>query len=184
MCHAGTSLEPVNQFALSKCLARGGLLPNQRQRLYNVLQENSGVFGSSIADLNSIPIVKQYIATGNAKPIKQRVYPTSHHHHKEIEKQGKEILKNGIIKHSITPWTSPVVLVRKADKTLRLCIDYRNPNKTTIKDSNPLPHIQDTLDTLCGNTLFRVVKLWRVDVTRQLLLHMPDSSNIFVYPLD
>ena len=55
MCHADTSPEPVNQHALSECLVQSDLLPNQRQQLYNVLQENSGVFRSSIADLTSTP---------------------------------------------------------------------------------------------------------------------------------
>ena len=64
------------------------------------------------------------------------------------------MLQNGIIESSVSPWVSPVVLVSKADKTLWLCIDYRNLNKTTIKDSYPLPHIQDTLGTLYGNNLF------------------------------
>ena len=55
MCHADTSPEPVNQHALSECLVQSDLLPNQRQQLYNVLQENSGVFRSSTADLTSTP---------------------------------------------------------------------------------------------------------------------------------
>ena len=54
MCHADISPEPVKQRALSECLARSDLLSNQRQRLYNVLQENSGIFRSSIADITSI----------------------------------------------------------------------------------------------------------------------------------
>ena len=86
----------------------------------------------------------------NAKPIKQRAYHASHHHCQEIEKQVEEMLCNGIIEPSVSPWASPVVLVTKADNTLGLCIDYRTLNKATIKDSYPLPHIQDTLDTLHG----------------------------------
>ena len=117
-----------------------------RQRLCNILQENSGVFGSSIADLTSTPLVKHYIDTGNGKPIKQRAYWTSHHHRKEIEKQ--KVLQNGIIEPSVSSWTSPAILVRKADKTLRFCIDYWSLNKTTTKDSCLLPQIQDTLGTL------------------------------------
>ena len=62
------------------------------------------------------------------------------------------MLRNGIIERSVSPWASPVVLVTEADNTLRLCIDYWNRNKATIKDSYPLPHIQDTLDTLYGTT--------------------------------
>ena len=68
--HTDAFLEPVNKCALSECLAQSDFLPNQRQQLY-VLQENSGTFGSSIADLTIAPLVKHYIDTGNAKPIKQ-----------------------------------------------------------------------------------------------------------------
>ena len=69
------------------------------------------------------------------------------------------MLQNGIIKPSVSPWASPVVLVTKAEKTLRLCIDYWSLNKATIKDSYPLPQIQDTLDTLYGNNLFTTLDL-------------------------
>ena len=51
------------------------------------------------------------------------------------------MLQNGIIEPSVSPWASPVMLDTKADKTLRLCIDYRSLNIATIKDSYPLPHI-------------------------------------------
>ena len=118
--YASTSPEPVSHHVLSDCLAQSDLLPNQRQPLYNVLQENSDVFGSSIANLTSTPLIKHYISTGNAKPIKQRAYRASHHHHKEIKKQVEEILQNGIIKPSVT---------------LQLYIDYWSLNKATIKDS-------------------------------------------------
>ena len=126
--HTNTPPEPVSQYALSKCVTISDVLPNQSQSLCTVLQEKSGVFGSSIPDLSSIPLVKHYIDTGNAKPIKQRAYRASHHHRQEIEKQVKEMLQNGIIEPSVSPWASPVVLVTKADKTLRLCIDYWSLN--------------------------------------------------------
>ena len=119
MCHGDTFAELVNPHALSECLAQSDLMPNQRQRLCNVLYKNSGVFGSSIADLTSTPLVKHYIDTANAKPIKQvGGNTTSHHYHKEIEKQVKGMLQNGIIEPSVSLWASPVVLVRKTDKTL------------------------------------------------------------------
>ena len=116
--------ESVSQHALSECLAHSDLLTSQRQSMHTLLQENSGVFGSSIADLSSTLLVQHYIDTGNAKPIKQRAYRASHHHRQEIEKQVEEMLCNGIIEPSVSPWASPVVLVTKADNTLRLCIDY------------------------------------------------------------
>ena len=72
-------------------------------------------------------------------------------------KKVKDLLQNSIIEPSVSLQASPVVLVKKADKTSHLCIDYRNFNKTAIKD--PLPHIQDTLDMLCGNSLFTTFDL-------------------------
>ena len=151
--------ESVSQHALSECLAHSDLLPSQRQSIHTLLQENSGVFGSSIADLSSTLLVQHYNDTGNAEPIKQRAYRASHHHRQEIEKQVEEMLCNGIIEPSVSPWASSVVLVTKADNTLRLCIDYWNLDKVTIKDSYPLPHVQDTLDTLYGNNLFTTLDL-------------------------
>ena len=103
--------------------------------------------------------MKHYIDTGNAKPIKQRAYCASHHYCKEIQKQGEELLQNGIIEPSVSLPASPVVLVKKADKTFRLYIDYRSLDKATIKDNCALPHIQDTLDTLHGNNLFTTLDL-------------------------
>ena len=68
---ANATPEPVSQHALSECLAHSDLLPSQRQSMHTPLQENSGVFRSSIVGLSSTPLVQHYIDTGNAKPIKQ-----------------------------------------------------------------------------------------------------------------
>ena len=85
------------------------------------------------------------------------------------------------------------MLVRKADKILRLCIDYYNLNKTTIKDSCPLIHIQDTLDTLYGNNLLTTLDLlkgyYQIEVEessreKTAFIHMSGSSSILVCPLD
>ena len=65
--------ESVSQHALSQCLAHRDRLPSQRQSMHTLLQENSGVFESSIADLSSTPLIQHYIDTGNAKLIKQRM---------------------------------------------------------------------------------------------------------------
>ena len=62
--------------------------------------------------------MKHYIDTGDPRPIKQRIYGPSHYQCNKIEKQVKKILQNGIIKPSVSPCVSPVVLVRKTDKTV------------------------------------------------------------------
>ena len=69
------------------------------------------------------------------------------------------MLRNGITEPSVSPWSSPIMMVTKADNTPRLCIDYRNLNKATIKDNYPLPLIKDTLGTLYGNNSFTTLDL-------------------------
>lgn len=73
----------------------------------------------------------------------------------EIEK-----LKNqGLIEESSSPWSSPLVLVQKKDKTWRLCVDYRRLNAQTIKDAYPIPRIADDLDALSGSKWFTSLDL-------------------------
>ena len=76
--------------------------------------------------------------------------------------------RQGIIEQSISPWSSPVVLVRKKDETTRFCVYYRRPNDVTRKDSFPLPHIDTTLDALNGSRWFSTLDLksgyWQVEL--------------------
>ena len=77
----------------------------------------------------------------------------------EIEKQINTMLEQDIIKVSSSPWSSPVVLVKKKDGTIRFCVDYRKRNAVTRKDSYPLPRIDDALDALSGAKYFTTLDL-------------------------
>jgi len=74
-----------------------------------------------------------------------------------VEKEISELLNLGIIKRSDSPWASPIVLVPKADGSLRLCTDYCKVNKLTMPDPFPLPCVEDLADQVgCAKYLTKI----------------------------
>jgi len=110
-------------------------------------------------DLGRTSLVKHTINTNNRPPIKQpprRVAPAKR---EEIERAVNEMAALGLIERSDSPWSSPIVLATKKDGSKRFCVDYRALNEVTVKDSYPLPRIDDTLDALTGVQWFSTLDL-------------------------
>jgi hypothetical protein len=68
-------------------------------------------------------------------------------------------LKKGYIRPSVSPWGAPIPFVKKNDGTLRLCIDFRQLNKATVKNKYPLPIIDDLFDKLRGENIFSKIDM-------------------------
>ncbi|XP_052736657.1 uncharacterized protein LOC128197864 [Vigna angularis] len=77
----------------------------------------------------------------------------------ELKKQIEDLLEKQFIRPSASPWGAPVLLVKKKDGSSRLCVDYRQLNKLTIKNKYPLPRIDDLMDQLHGATVFSKIDL-------------------------
>jgi len=131
----------------------------ERERLKKILGEFLDIFSTGEYDVGQTDISRHTIDTGDAKPIKQVLRRQPYAHLEIIDKQVAEMLKAEIIEESRSPWVSNVVIVTKKDGTARFCIDYRNLNSVTIKDSYPLPRIDTCLDTLGGSKLFSTFDL-------------------------
>ena len=78
------------------------------------------------------------------------------------------MLNRGIIRPSTSPWASPIILVKKKDETDRLIVDFGRLKSVTLKDSYPLPRIEDALDAVNGTKYFSYMDLmngfWQVEM--------------------
>ena len=72
----------------------------------------------------------------------------------EVKRQIEELMQKQFIRPSASPWGAPVLLAKKKDGKLRLCVDYRELNKLTVKNKYPLSRIDDLLDQLGGAKVF------------------------------
>jgi hypothetical protein len=94
-----------------------------------------------------------------AVPVSRTPYWMSTPELVELKLQLKEMMDKGYIQPSVPPWGAPVLFVKKKDGTLRLCIDYRQLNKVTIKNKYPFPRIDDLFNQLGGASIFSKIDL-------------------------
>ncbi|KAL0546072.1 hypothetical protein IC582_015977 [Cucumis melo] len=92
-------------------------------------------------------------------PLSKAPYRMTPAELKELKVQLQRLLNKGFIQSSVSPWGVPVLFVKKKDGSMRLCIDYRELNKVTVKNKYPLPRIDDLFDQLQGATVFSKIDL-------------------------
>src|SRR5581483_3925764 len=94
-----------------------------------------------------------------AAPVAKAPYRLAPPEMHELSKQLEELLNKGFIRPSTSPWGAPVLFVKKKDGSMRMCIDYRELNKLTVKNRYPLPRIDDLFDQLQGAAWFSKIDL-------------------------
>ena len=135
-------------------------------KLASILCSYSDVFALTSSELGATSITRHSIDTGGHSPIHQPLRRMPFALRPQVDKMVHEMLDQGVIQHSSSPWSSPVVLVKKKDNSMRFCVDYRRLNSITKLDEYPLPRIDDTLDILAGCKYFTTLDLasgyWQV----------------------
>ena len=114
-------------------------------------------------ELPGIPLEREVdlsirIVPGTA-PVSRAPYRMAPAKLKELKVQLQELLDKGFIQPSVSPWGAPVLFVKKKDGTLRMCIDYQQINKVTVKNKYPLPRIEDLFYQLKGAGVFSKIDL-------------------------
>ena len=127
---------------------------DQREKLRQELLNYRDIFVTTSKAPGRTSLLKFAIDTGDAAPIKQRPYRVSKREEEIMEAEIEQYLELGLIRQSISPWASPVLMIRKPDGSIRFCIDYRKLNSVTKKDCYPMPRVDDLLDVLGKAKLF------------------------------
>jgi transposase InsO family protein len=120
----------------------------------NLLNNHSSTFSKDSQDIGLTSITKHDIKLSDPTPIKIPARKMSKEKQEAADQQIDEALDKGIISKSESPFSAPLVMVKKKDGSYRMCLDYREVNARTVKDAYPLPRIQETLDYLSGNQWF------------------------------
>ncbi|GKD52005.1 putative reverse transcriptase domain-containing protein [Tanacetum coccineum] len=114
-------------------------------------------------DLSGLPPIReiefQIELTPGATPVAKSPYRLAPSELEELSGQLKELQDKGFIRPSSSPWGAPVLFVKKKDGSFRMCIDYRELNKLTVKNRYPLPRIDDLFDQLQGSQFFSKIDL-------------------------
>ena len=141
---------------------------DQQQAAKNLLCRYSGIFSKYDLDLEKCNILKHDIKLTDHQPFKERYRRIPPHLFEEVKQHLQEIVEIGTNRKSFSPRASAVVLVRKKDGGLRLCIDLCKLYNCTVKDGYTLPRIEDTLDCLQGAVWFSTLDLksgyWQVEL--------------------
>lgn len=142
-----------------------------KEAIQNLIQKYPQAIANDISQLGRTSMVTHHINTGNALPIKRHPYRMSPKHEAFIKEEIERLKQQNLIVPSHSPWTSPALVVGKANGKLRLVIDYRELNKVTKSDAYPLPKIADMLDALAHSRYYSTLDLtsgfWQVRMNAQ-----------------
>lgn len=149
---------------VSDIIRHDHLNPEEKQRIIYVCSKFKDIFYNESTDLTFTIAVKHHIRTVDNNPIYSKSYRYPYHLKQEIQNQIETLLKNKIIRPSISPYSSPVWIVPKKLDTSekrkwKLVVDYRKFNEKTIEDKYPLPRIEEILDSLGKFSYFTTLDL-------------------------
>ena len=144
---------------------------SETEQIKQLLLKWKHLFSTSDTDIGRTDKVKHHIVLTNSEPFKERYRRIPPQLYQEVKQHLRDMLKAKVIRESNSPFASPIVLVRKPDGSLRFCIDFRKLNSRTVKDSYPLPRIDDTLDSLIGARYFSSLDLkagyWQIELAEE-----------------
>nr|GFA24215.1 putative reverse transcriptase domain-containing protein [Tanacetum cinerariifolium] len=125
-----------------------------------IVQDFPEVFPENLPGLPPArPVEFQIDLIPGAAPVARAPYRLASSEMKELSEQLQELFDKGFIRPSSSPWGASVLFVKKKDGSFRMCIDYMELNKLTVKNRYPLPRIDDLFDQLQGSSIYSKIDL-------------------------
>ena len=144
----------------------------------NVIREEWEVFSERDDDVGENKTYPMEINLKDSNPVQLNYNSVPRNLYNELKMYNEDLLNKKWIVHSSSSYSSPVVVVRKKDGSIRMCCEYRKLNAKPIPDRHPLPRIQNILDNLGGNQYFTLLD--QSKAYHQLHLH-PDSRRLTAF---
>ena len=153
----GWTLEKLQQ----EVVLSDTLVDEEKDRIYDLLMRQHEVLSLGDDDVGLALKGEYRIELYNETPIYQKMRRFPEPVTRAIEEQCEELEELSIIEPSNSPWSSPLVPIKKPDGTVRLCVDYRKLNRVTIADKFPMPNLTDSIYSLHGTKYFTTLDLVR-----------------------
>ena len=150
------------------------LTEEQQARVKKLLFEQCKVFSKNKLDIGDIKDFQMEIKLTGETPINESYRRIPRKLYEEVKNYVDDLITNEWVKKSNFAFANPMVCARKSDGSLRLCIDYRKLNNRTIPDRQPIPKIQDIIDSLAGQQWFSTLDMSKA--YHQGYIH-PDSRK-------
>jgi transposase InsO family protein len=142
------------------------LLPPERKKILAVLARHRSMWDGRLGQVNTTH--HRIELKPGSKPIHSHPYRAGPRAREAEAAEVQRMLKAGVIEQAHSEWASPVVLVPKPDGSMRFCVDYRRLNALTMKDSYPLPRMDECIDSLGDATIFSTLDCnsgyWQIPV--------------------
>jgi len=149
--HLNSIIETVN--------SNPNLKQSEKIRIISLLKEFSHIFSRNDTDIGLCKTISHEIMTPDVPPVHSTPRRIPYGLEEDVDKEVNRLLEADIIRRSCSPWNSPVVVVRKSDGSIRLCIDYRQLNALTIRPIYPIPDSKSLFDSLNGSMFFSSLDL-------------------------
>ena len=149
-------------------LTKAEITESEKMKVEKLFNRYRDTFANNDDELGQTHLRQFRIVTGDCPPVAVSARRTPYHLREEVAVQIRKMERQGVIQKSNSPWSAPLLLVKKSDGSYRFAVDYRSLNAKTATEVAYLPTVRECLDSLAGSRLYTTLDLnsayWQVPI--------------------